>query len=174
MTQVVAAVVTEEHQVPQLGWRALDSLLKYWGNARWRVGLCGGFASESPTAACIQIYEPRDWFQVGQLTASGRQRPHYGGHRVLYDQAWGVSKTLVMVNMAVCALPEAQFQAVVVSYAIGYTCARDFSQKERADLLDITPDALQERLRRARKKLGQMLARATERDVNSSQRRNYV
>lgn len=173
---VVAATMTEEEdQEPrQLGWRALDSLLKYWGNARWRVGRCGGFASESPTAACIQIYEPRDWFQVGQLTASGRQRPHYGGHRVLYDQAWGVSKTLLMVNIAVCSLPEPQFQAIVVSYAIGYTFGRDFSQKECAELLDITPDALQERLRRARKKLGQMLARATERDVNSAKARNCL
>lgn len=159
-----AAAVTDvenEADMPQLGWREVDSLLKYWGSARWRVGLCGGFPGQSAITARVELYEPREWFQVKQLTASGKQNPYYGGHRILYDQAWSVSRRLLMVNAAVNALPEPQFRAVAVVYAVGYMTNEDFSHKQRAEMLGISPDALSERLRRARKKLAVILANAT-------------
>lgn len=146
---------------PELSWRHVDDLLKYWGSARWRVGLCGGFPEQSAIASRVELYEPREWFQVKQITASGRQSRYFGGHRILYDDAWGPSRRLLMVNAAVNALPEAQFMAVVVSYAVGYVSTEDFSQKQLADMLSISPDALSERLRRARKKLARTLAKAT-------------
>lgn len=151
----------EEADVPQLGWRHVDSLLKYWGSSRWRVGLCGGFPGQSAITARVELYEPREWFQMKQLTANGRQNPYYGGHRILYDQAWTVSKRLLIVNAAVNALPEQQFRAVAVTYAVGYMSTEDFSHKQKAEMLGISPDALSERLRRARKKIAIILANAT-------------
>lgn len=146
---------------PRLGWREVDDLLKYWGSSRWRVGLCGGYPEQSATVGRVELYEPRDWFQVSQLTARGKQNRYLGGHRILYDKAFTVSKRLLMVNMAVNALPEPQFHAVVVAYAIGYVSGEDSSHKQKAEMLGVTPDALSERLRRARKNLARTLAKAT-------------
>jgi hypothetical protein len=150
-----------EDAVRQLDWRAVDALLKYWGSSRWRVGLCGGYPGQAACAGRVELYEPRDWFQVGQLTAQGRQNPYYGGHRILYYGAWNVSKRLLIINAEVNALPEPQFLAIVVTYAVGYVSNEDFSHKQKAEMLEITPDALSERLRRARKKLAVTLANAT-------------
>lgn len=161
MNASVTELNVEEADLPRLGWREMDALLKYWGSARWRVGLCGGFPEQSSITTRVELYEPREWFQVKQITASGRQNPYYGGHRILYDQAWSVSRRLLMVNAAVNALPEPQFRAIVVSYAVGYTYGEQFSQKQQAEMLGISPDALSERLRRARKRLSQVLAKAT-------------
>jgi DNA-directed RNA polymerase specialized sigma24 family protein len=161
MVAAMSEVDLEQESVPEIDWRTLDNLLKYWGSARWRVGLCGGYPEQSAIVGRVELYEPREWFQVSQLTAQGRQSPYFGGHRILYDAAWNVSRRLLMVNMAVNALPEPQFRAIVVSYAIGYTAGEDFSHKQKADMLEISPDALSERLRRARKNLGRTLAKAT-------------
>lgn len=161
MNAPVTELNVEEADIPQLGWREVDSLLKYWGSSRWRVGLCGGFPEQSSITTRVELYEPREWFQVKQITASGRQNPYYGGHRILYDQAWRVSRRLLMVNAAVNALPEPQFRAIVVNYAVGYTYGEQFSHKQQAEMLGISPDALSERLRRARKRLSQVLAKAT-------------
>lgn len=161
MSVVAVTEVDEDADVPQLGWREVDSLLKYWGSSRWRVGLCGGFPEQSSITNRVELYEPREWFQVKQITASGRQNPYYGGHRILYDQAWSVSRRLLMVNAAVNALPEPQFRAIAVTYAVGYMTNEDFSQKERAEMLGISPEALSERLRRARKRVAVILAKAT-------------
>lgn len=156
-----AAADEVEDEARGLSWRAVDSLLRYWGSARWRVGLCGGFPEQSAITNRVELYEPREWFQVKQITASGRQSPHYGGHRILYDVAWTVSRRLIMVNAAVNTLPEPQFRAIVVAYAVGYTYSEDFSQKQQAEMLGISQEALSERLRRARKKLAVILAKAT-------------
>lgn len=155
----MSAVMVEEtaEELPTLHWRELNTLLEYWGRSRWRVGLSGGFPEQSITVGRVELYEPRDWFQVSQLTAQGKQNPYFGGHRILYGACWGVSPALLAVNKAVNLLPEPQFQAIVVTYAIGSVCSRDFSRKERAELLEIKPEALDERLRRARKALGRML-----------------
>lgn len=161
MNAVAVTEVDEDADVPQLGWREIDALLKYWGSSRWRVGLCGGFPEQSAITARVELYEPREWFQVKQITASGRQNPYYGGHRILYDKAWGVSRRLLMVNAAINALPEPQFRAIAVTYAVGYMTNEDFSQSQRAEMLGISVDALSERLRRARKRLAVVLANAT-------------
>jgi DNA-directed RNA polymerase specialized sigma24 family protein len=153
----MAACESEAIEPPSLHWRELNALLEYWGRARWRVGLSGGFPGQSATVGQVELYEPRDWFQVSQLTAQGKQNPHYGGHRILSDSCWHVSSTLLAVNMAVNLLPEAQFKAVIVQYALGSVHQREFSQKEKAELLETTADAMNERLRRARKSLGRML-----------------
>lgn len=160
MSAAAVTEIDEDADVPQLGWREVDSLLKYWGSSRWRVGLCGGFPEQSAITERVELYEPREWFQVKQLTARGRQNPYYGGHRILYG-GWSVSKRLLMVNAAVNALPEPQFRAIAVTYAVGYMTNEDFSHKQRAEMLGISPDALSERLRRARKKLAVILAKAT-------------
>lgn len=155
------AEVDDEADVPRLGWREVDALLKYWGSSRWRVGLCGGYPEQSSITTRVELYEPREWFQVKQITANGRQNPYYGGHRILYDQAWKVSRRLMMINAAINELPEPQFKAIAVTYAIGCMANEDISHKQRADLLGISSDALSERLRRARKKIAVRLARAT-------------
>lgn len=144
-----------------LGWREVDALLKYWGSSRWMVGLCGGFPAQAACAGRVELYEPREWFQVQQLTAQGRQKPYYGGHRILYYGAWSASARLLSINAAVNTLPEPQFRAIFAVYAIGYMANEDFSHKQRAAMLGITPDALSERLRRARKKLAVILANST-------------
>lgn len=161
MSAAAVTEVNDDTDIPQLGWREVDSLLKYWGSSRWRVGLCGGFPEQSSITTRVELYEPREWFQVKQVTASGRQNPYYGGHRILYDKAWNVSKRLLMINAAVNALPEPQFRVIAVTYAVGYMSNEDFSHKQKAEMLGISPDALSERLRRARKKIGVMLAKAT-------------
>jgi DNA-directed RNA polymerase specialized sigma24 family protein len=161
MSAAAAAEVDDETDAPQLGWRDVDALLKYWGSSRWRVGLCGGFPEQSACAGRVELYEPRDWFQVSQLTAQGRQTPYYGGHRILYDQAWNVSRRLLRINSIVNELPEPQFRAIFATYAIGYVTNEDCSHKRRAEMLGISPDALSERLRRARKKLSVKLAKST-------------
>lgn len=148
---------TIEEEAPSLHWRELNSLLEYWGRARWRVGLAGGFPEQSTSVGRVELYEPRDWFQVSQLTAQGKQNPYYGGHRILSECCWYVSPTLLAVNKAVNLLPEPQFQAVVVSYAMGVVYSREFTAKEKAEVLGTTVDAMNERLRRARKALGRML-----------------
>mgnify|MGYP006184326555 FL=1 len=61
------------------------------------------------------------------------------------------------MNRAVNLLPEPQFQAIAVNYAIGAVYAREFSRAEKAEVLGIRPEAMDERLRRARKALGRML-----------------
>lgn len=158
----VMADPDEVDEQPGLSWKQVDDLCRYWGEKRWRVGLAGGFPEESAIVGHIEIYEPREWFQVKQITANGRQRRNTGGHRVLYDQAWYISPLLIAVNMAVCALPEPQFRAIVVAYALGYVVpGKEISHKERAEMLGITVDALSERLRRARKNLSRALAKAT-------------
>jgi DNA-directed RNA polymerase specialized sigma24 family protein len=144
-------------ELPSLHWRELNALLEYWGRARWRVGLSGGFPEQSTSVGRVELYEPRDWFQVSQLTAQGKQNPYYGGHRILSECCWYVSPTLLAVNKAVNLLPEPQFQAIAVNFAIGAVYAREFSAKEKAEVLGTTVDAMNERLRRARKALGRML-----------------
>jgi hypothetical protein len=151
----MAEETTEE--LPSLHWRDLNSLLEYWGRARWRVGLSGGFPQQSMTVGRVELYEPRDWFQVSQLTAQGKQNPYYGGHRILSESCWYVSPTLLAVNKAVNVLPEPQFQAIAVNYAMGAVYAREFTRTEKAAVLGIKPEAMDERLRRARKTLGRML-----------------
>jgi DNA-directed RNA polymerase specialized sigma24 family protein len=155
----MAAEVEEEPVT--LSWREVDALLRYWGSSRWRVGLCGGFPQQSACAGRVELYEPRDWLRVHQLTAQGRQKTHYGGHRILYYGAWAVSERLLSINAAVNTLPEPQFRAIFAAYAIGYISNEDFSHKQKAAILEITPDAFSERLRRARKKLAVILANAT-------------
>lgn len=147
----------EPEEPPSLHWRELITLLEYWGRSRWRVGLSGGFPEQSSIVGRVELYEPREWFQVSQFTAIGKQTPYFGGHRILSDSCWYVSPVLIGVNMAVNLLPEPQFRAIIVKYALGCVYAKDFSTKEQADILGITPDALEERLRRARKSLGRML-----------------
>lgn len=151
------AAVPEEIDAPSLHWRELNALLEYWGRSRWRVGLSGGYPEQSPTVGRVELYEPRDWFQVSQLTAQGKQNPYYGGHRILSESCWSVSKELLAVNMAVNLLPEPQFQAIVVKYSFGCVYQCDLGRKEQAAILGIKPDAMDERLRRARKSLGRML-----------------
>lgn len=149
-----------DDEASSLSWRQIDALLKYWGSSRWRVGLCGGFPGQSAIASRIELYEPREWFQVRQITARGKQNPYYGGHRILYDSAWNAaSKRLLVVNAAVNTLPEPQFKAVFVAYAVGYISSEQFSNQQKAAMLEISPDALGERLRRARKKLAVILAK---------------
>lgn len=155
MSAVMAEETTEEP--PSLHWRELNSLLEYWGRARWRVGLSGGFPEQSTSVGRVELYEPRDWFQVSQLTAQGKQNPYYGGHRILSECCWYVSPTLLAVNKAVNLLPETQFQAIVVNYAVGAVYAREFTRTERAEMLGVKPEAMDERLRRARKSLSRML-----------------
>lgn len=161
MSQSEACADEAEDDSRSLGWREVDALLKYWGSSRWKVGLCGGFPEQSASAGRVQLYEPRDWFQVQQLTAQGRQKPYYGGHRILYYGAWSASWRLLSINAAVNSLPEPQFRAIFAAYAIGYMLNEDFSHKQKAAMLEITPDALSERLRRARKKLAIILANST-------------
>lgn len=156
----MSAVAEETRGEHELSWRDVDALLKYWGSSRWRVGLCGGFPEASSITTRVELYEPREWFQVKQITASGRQNPYYGGHRILYDQAWTVSPRLILINTAVNALPEPQFRAVAVSYAVGYMSGEKVSQKQQADMLGISAEALSERLRRARKRLATVLGQA--------------
>lgn len=156
----MSAVMTEEaidEELPSLHWRELNSLLEYWGRARWRVGLSVGFPEQSTTVGRVELYEPREWFQVSQLTAQGKQNPYYGGHRILSESCWYVSPTLLAVNRAVNLLPEPQFQAIAVNYAMGAVYAREFTKTEKAAVLGIKPEAMDERLRRARKALGRML-----------------
>lgn len=155
MSAVMAEETTEE--LPSLHWRELNSLLEYWGRARWRVGLSGGFPEQSATVGQVELYEPRDWFQVSQLTAQGRQNPYFGGHRILSECCWHVSPTLLAINTAVNLLPESQFQVIVVNFAVGAVYSREFTRTEKAEMLGVKPEAMDERLRRARKSLGRML-----------------
>lgn len=152
-----AAADEVEDEARALGWRELNSLLDYWGRARWRVGLSGGFPEQSACVGRVELYEPRAWFQVSQLTARGRQNPYYAGHRILSECCWYVSPTLMAVNAAVNVLPEPQFQAVVVNFSIGVVYSREFTRTEKAEMLGVKPEAMDERLRRARKSLGRML-----------------
>lgn len=160
----MAACESVTDDQPSLKWREVDDFLHYWGSARWRVGLAGGFPGQSAIASQVELYEPREWFQVKQITAQGRQTPYYGGHRILCEDCFNVSPLLLAINMAVNMLPEPQFKAIVVKYAVGVVRGQDYSAKQQAEMLEITPDALSERLRRARKSLGRML-------VNFSRRR---
>lgn len=157
MAAVMSEVLDDADERPSLHWRELNALLEYWGRARWRVGLSGGYPEQSPTVGRVELYEPRDWFQVSQLTAQGKQNPFYGGHRILSECCWSVSKELLAVNMAVNLLPDSQFQTIVVKYSFGCVYQREFSRGEQAEVLGITPEAMDERLRRARKSLGRML-----------------
>jgi DNA-directed RNA polymerase specialized sigma24 family protein len=68
---------------------------------------------------------------------------------------------LLRINSVVNELPEPQFWAIFATYASGYVTNEDFSHKRRAEMLGISPDALSERLRRARKKLSVKLAKST-------------
>jgi DNA-directed RNA polymerase specialized sigma24 family protein len=142
---------------PTLSWREINALLDYWGRARWRVGLSGGYPEQSATVGQVELYEPRDWFQVSQLTAQGKQNPYYSGHRILSESCWSVSKELLAINMAVNLLPEPQFEAIVVRHSIGCVHQHEFTRKEQAEMLGIKPEAMDERLRRARKSIGRML-----------------
>lgn len=170
----MAAVLEEVDDTPSLDWRELDDFLKYWGRARWRVGLCGGFPEQSAIVGRVELYEPREWFQPKQLTAQGKQTPYFGGHRILYDAAWSPSVLLMAVNMAINSLPEPQFRAIVVKYAIGYVYEKEFSGKQQADMLEITPDALSERLRRARKSLGRMLVNFSRGGLHKRRGKVYI
>lgn len=144
-----------------LTWQQTDALLKLWGGAQWKVSLSGGYPEQSAVSGRIEIYVPREWFQPKQLTAKGRSDRHFGGHRIL-EWPYDPPKWLKRVHFEVCKLPDPQFDAVCANYAVEVKYGLQLSQKAKAELLEITPDALQERLRRARLRLSKKLATATE------------
>lgn len=147
---------TEPKKAHSLNWRKVDALLHYWGSNRWRVGLCGGFPEQAATAGRVELYSP-ELFRITQYTAQGKQIRYFGGHRVLADQYWEVSPRLLAVNMAVNLLPDAQFSAVVVRYAVGYTMNEPFTEQMQANALGISVETLEDHLTFARARLGRML-----------------
>lgn len=79
------------------------------------------------------------------------------------------------VNVAVGALSEEQYLAVCVWYAMGLDRnGKEYSAEEKALALEISEDALLERLRRARIKLANSLGKATDKRVDFGHRQSIV
>lgn len=154
MAAVMAAEVDHGYT-----WRHIDSLLEDWGtwierNADWT-----GYPSQSAIFGVVDVGGEFNWFRVRQFTAMGQSNLIFGGHRVL---CYEMPERIRATNLMVGRLSDDQYDAVLARYALG---VRDdglkFTMEDKARALGITIVALEERLRRARARLLEILALAT-------------
>lgn len=153
-----------------LSWRHVDYLLKQWGRYLWLFGISVGcYPRESAIVGMWDQAPPFSWFRVRQLTARGRDSQQYGGHRILAERGMVMPSHLYAVHIAVCSLGEDQHIAILVKYGSGLSAeGREFSDDEKAKALGITVDAMEQRLKRARRKLAKTLVHATGKSVDSA------
>lgn len=147
----------------ELNWRHIDYLLKQWGRWVWLYGeSVGCYPSQSAHIGLVERAPPFSWFRVRQLTAKGRGTRACGSHRILGEYSRFMPDFIKRVNIAVHALPEGQYLAILVKYATGLDAfGREWPDEMRAIALEITEIALDERLRAARKKIARVLANTT-------------
>jgi hypothetical protein len=99
-----------------------------------------------------------NWFRVNQFTAKGQGNLIFGGHRILcLDMPERVRVTNLMVNR----LSDEQYDAVLAMYALVLRPdGLRFTKEQKSVALDISVEAFDRRLRRARERLVEILANA--------------
>jgi hypothetical protein len=140
-------------------WRVIDSMLWQWGGWIELHAEQSSYPSQAAIAGVVDVQGQFNWFRVKQHTAKGHSNLIFGGHRILcLDMPERVRVTNLMVNR----LSDEQYDAVLAMYGLG---VRDdglrFTKDDKARALDISVTAFDERLRRARTRLIEILANAT-------------
>lgn len=140
-------------------WRVIDSMLWQWGHWLELHADQSSYPSQAAIAGVVDVENQFNWFRVKQFTAKGHSNLIFGGHRILcLDMPERVRATNLMVNR----LSDDQYDAVLANYGLG---VRDdglrFTKEDKARALDISVVAFDERLRRARTRLSEILAQAT-------------
>lgn len=140
-------------------WRVIDSMLWQWGHWIELHADQSSYPSHAAIAGVVDVQGQFNWFRVKQFTASGHGNLIFGGHRILcLDMPERVRVTNLMVNR----LSDDQYDAVLAMYGLGVRPdGLRFTKEDKARALDITVTAFDERLRRARGRLSEILANAT-------------
>jgi hypothetical protein len=130
-----------------------------WGHWIEKHGDHASYPSQAAIAGVVDWTNQFNWFRVRQLTAKGHGSLIFGGHRILcLDMPERIRCTNLMVNR----LSPEQYDAILARYGLGVMDdGRLFTNYHRAIALGITEGAFEERLRRARTHLGEILAKAT-------------
>ena len=151
-------------------------MLKQWGRWVWLWGQSiGCYPRESAIVGIWDQAPPFSWFRARQLTARGRSTHQSTGHRALCEFGSAMPNFIATINAVVGSLSEEQYLAVAVTYAMGLDReGREYSEEEKALALGISVAALRERLRRARIKVGRVVANATGRRVDSAHRQSLA
>jgi len=139
-------------------WRVVDSMLWQWGHWIENHAEQASYPSRAAIAGVIDVQNQFSWFRVRQFTAKGHGNLIFGGHRILcQDMPERVRATNLMVNR----LSDEQYDAVLAQY--GLVLRPDglrFTKEQKANALDISVEAFERRLRRARERLVEILANA--------------
>lgn len=145
--------------VTEYDWRVIDSMLWQWGHwIELHSDECG-YPSRAAIAGVVDVEGQFNWFRVHQFTAKGHSNLIFGGHRILcHDMPERVRVTNLMVNR----LSDEQYDAVLAQYALVLRPdGLKFTREEKARALDVSVTAFEERLRRARARLTEILIQAT-------------
>lgn len=142
-----------------INWRHIDSMLEDWGRWVEKHSDETGYPSRAAIHGVVDVAGQFSWFRVRQFTAKGHSNLIFGGHRILCRD---MPERIRVINFMICRLSDEQYDAILARYALDL---RDdglrFSMMDKARALGITLVAFEERLRRARNRLGQILANAT-------------
>ena len=145
--------------VATLNWRHINSMLEEWGRWIERHADHSGYPSQAAIAGVIDHKNEWNWFRVRQLTAGGHSSLIFGGHRIL---CLDMPERIRCTNLIINRLSSEQYDAVLARYGLGVMDdGQLFTNRERARALGISIDAFEERLRRARARIGDILAKAT-------------
>lgn len=147
------AVATNDYD-----WRVVDSMLWQWGHWIEAHADQASYPSRAAIAGVVDVQNQFSWFRVHQFTAKGHSNLIFGGHRILcQDMPERVRVTNLMVNR----LSDEQYDALLAQY--GLVLRPDglrFTKEQKATALDISVEAFERRLRRARERLVEILANA--------------
>jgi hypothetical protein len=133
-------------------------MLWQWGHWIEAHADQASYPSRAAIAGVVDVQNNFSWFRVHQFTAKGHSNLIFGGHRILcQDMPERVRVTNLMVNR----LCDEQYDAVLAQYALVLRPdGLRFTKEQKATALDISVEALERRLRRARERLVEILANA--------------
>lgn len=145
--------------VADYDWRVVDSMLWQWGHWIEQHADTASYPSRAAIAGVVDVQGQFNWFRVHQFTAKGSSNLIFGGHRILcQDMPERVRATNLMVNR----LSDDQYDAVLAQYALVLRPdGLKFTKEQKAMALDISVEAFDTRLKRARGRLTEILANAT-------------